>query len=310
MYRTILVPLDGSALAERALTVARPLVTGAESRLILIRAVPLHTVPNTEAQAYLAAVASRLDVPVPVDRVLYYGDAPEGILEEANRRRADLIVMATHGRSGLGRWLYGSVADEVLRRVPIPVLLVPATCDRIWDGTRPLRLLVPLDGSRFSLTALGAARALCQLAGPAGAEIALLQVIEPPSAALFSTSLGEILLDDDALLAEARQYLDRIANTLAPSARAVTAHVVVGSPAVEIAALARIWPADLIVMATHGRGGLTRLVMGSTATGTLHRAHTPLLLVRPTSVQLAAVAESGLPATQARGEGQRVAGTA
>ena len=84
--------------------------------------------------------------------------------------------MSTHGHGGLGRWLYGSVADEVLRRVPVPVLLVSAVCAQTWAQDQPLRVVAPLDGSDLAEEALGPAR---DLAATLGNELLLLGVVEP-----------------------------------------------------------------------------------------------------------------------------------
>ena len=308
MYRTILVPLDGSPLAERALSHAEALAARGGGQLVLVRAAAVHHfgVANdveaeraavAEAERYLAATAERFDECLKVEQAVYYGGAAEGILAEARMRGADLLVMATHGRSGLGRLLYGSVADEVLRHAPVPALLVPPTCARVWDRGRPLRIVLPLDGSGFALEVLGAVRQLARLAGTAGVELALLQVVEPPSASVYTQPMRQFVFDEEQELAEARRYLGGIAETVGTMARGVTVYAAVGTPAEKIAELARTWGAGLVAMATHGRGGLSRLVMGSTATETLRRAEAPLLLVRPAGVRLP-IRDAAVPATR------------
>ena len=136
--KKILVPLDGSALAESALAKATDMA-GAESTLMLLRAAEAHTLPGVdpteaqvevvrEAEEYLAAVAARLKEQG-VDRVetsVWYGPAASAIVEAARLRKADLIVMSTHGRSGLGRLILGSVAESVLRGSSAPILLLRA----------------------------------------------------------------------------------------------------------------------------------------------------------------------------------------
>src|SRR5207253_5755743 len=95
------------------------------------------------------------------------GPAADVIYAQAAASRASLIVMSTHGHGGLGRWLYGSVADEVLRRVPVPVLLVSAVCTQTLADDQPLRVVVPLDGSDLAEEALGPARDLAVTLGSA-----------------------------------------------------------------------------------------------------------------------------------------------
>ncbi|HEY7519203.1 MAG TPA: universal stress protein [Methylomirabilota bacterium] len=136
----ILVPLDGSALAEMALPKAVALLSdGPGGTLILLRAAEARTLPGVdptdaqvtavqEAESYLADVADRLSARgiTRVVRSVWYSRAAEAIVEAAHARRADLIVMSTHGRSGLQRALRGSVAESVLRRTRTPILLVSA----------------------------------------------------------------------------------------------------------------------------------------------------------------------------------------
>src|ERR1051326_3917222 len=93
-----------------------------------------------------------------VETTIPWGEPTDEILEQVRSARADLVVMATHGRSGLGRWLYGSVADEVLRRASVPIFLVPPGSYEPWSADRAPRILVPLDGSQLSQAALGPAR--------------------------------------------------------------------------------------------------------------------------------------------------------
>ena len=83
------------------------------------------------------------------------GGAADVIYETAASTQANLIVMSTHGHGGLGRWLYGSVADEVLGRVPVPILFVSAVCTQLWAADQPVRVVVPLDGSDLAEQALG-----------------------------------------------------------------------------------------------------------------------------------------------------------
>ena len=150
----ILVPLDGSALAEMALPKAVELLSdGPGAMLILLRATEASTIPGgdpvdaqtavvREAETYLASVADRLreEGITRVVTSVWYSGAAKAIVEAAVVRRADLIVMSTHGRSGLRRVLRGSVAETVLRRTRTPILLVSAG-GAVKVGSRPLRLV-------------------------------------------------------------------------------------------------------------------------------------------------------------------------
>jgi nucleotide-binding universal stress UspA family protein len=135
----MLIPLDGSALAEAAIDAALDLRGGAPSTLILLRAAEAHTLPGAdpteeqvavvrEAETYLAAVSDRLAKRGGgnVETGVWYGPAAAAIIEAAKLKKADLIVMSTHGRSGLGRLIVGSVAESVLRGTTTPLCIVRA----------------------------------------------------------------------------------------------------------------------------------------------------------------------------------------
>jgi nucleotide-binding universal stress UspA family protein len=137
--KTILVPLDGSALAQAALPPAVDLARERGAKLVLVRAAEAHTLPMADpiegqvkavrrAEEYLAAIRDGVaEAGVhDVDVSVWYGPPAEAIVEAARFRHADLIVMSTHGRSGLGRLMLGSVAESVLRATPVPILLIPS----------------------------------------------------------------------------------------------------------------------------------------------------------------------------------------
>ena len=299
MFPTVLLALDGSPLAERALPYAEELACAAGAQLLLVRAVAVHPVCGPaadaqlaaavrEAEAYLdelaAGLARRgLAVGTAVPRGPSAGDA---VVDEAYRQQADLVVLTTHGQTGLGRWEYGSAAEVILARAPAPVLLL-----RSWlranhpepPGDRP-RLLVPLDGSPFAEAGLVAARRLARLLG---GELVLcragpqppLRPVRAPADAWLADYLQEEELD--ARRAAALGYLQRQAHRLAAQGYPARVHLTVGEPAEAIAAAAREEGASLVVMATHGIADAYRLLLGSVAEGVLRCDETPLLLVRP-----------------------------
>jgi len=299
MLHKILVPLDGSALAERALEDATALSVSTAATLVLMRAVEVHTLPGldertaeaeatADAASYLRVEAERLlrrgftcEIATP------YGPAADWIQAEATLRHVDLIVMSTHGRTGPGRWLFGSVAEAVLARTTVPVLLV-----RAWQpeerelllGDQPC-LLVPLDGSAFAEAALPTAAAL---ADDVGARLVLIR-IQPRPHDVVKTEQGRVLAYIDqqeaALVSEATVYLDRVALRLGQQwpTVPVSTRVELGDPAVSITDTATNINAALIVMATHGRTGLSRVRLGSVAGRILEHSTTSLVLVRPSS---------------------------
>ena len=135
--QTILVPLDGSALAEAALPKAMELAQSSGAQLLLIRAAEARTLPGadpseaqikvvSEAEDYLAQIQERLAAQgvKDVETAVWYGPAAYAIVEAARLGKVDLIAMTTHGRSGLGRLILGSVAESVLRGTPTPIFLI------------------------------------------------------------------------------------------------------------------------------------------------------------------------------------------
>src|SRR5688500_10610445 len=152
----ILVPLDGSDLARRALPFATTLALRTGRPLILLRAfstmLSLTEAGDLEIQRDVAAEldedarAARADG-VAVETIVVNDEPTSAILKAVAAHDAGLLVMSAHGRSGLGRWLYGSIADSVLRRSPVPVLLVPPAGIPTWASERRATILVPLDGS-------------------------------------------------------------------------------------------------------------------------------------------------------------------
>ena len=285
MFTRMLVPLDGSKRSERVLPYAAGLAKALGDDLVLLHDETIglrgpDTPAATDTIGRIEGLVSALEelglrIRMRIDR----GPAAQAILHAADDEHADVIVMSTHGRGGLGRWLYGSVADDVLRHTTLPVILVSAACERSWSIEGPFRLLVPLDGSRFAEAALEPAG---EVADALGAELVLLRVVEPADG---FAALGTAYLpaQSQGLLDEAQAYLDGISTSPSMAGLKTTRRIAAGDPAAKIAAVAQDEDVDLIVMATHGSGGLTRLMMGSVATSVLHRATTPLLLVHSTT---------------------------
>jgi nucleotide-binding universal stress UspA family protein len=299
MFRNFVVPLDGSELAERALPYAVRLARAGQGRISLVRVALAPPSMNVDgagwerdqleavdaAEHYLGAIAEKLADQVPVETVVPYGRPAVQILEQVRLRDADGVVMATHGRTGLARLLYGSVAETVLAESGVPVLLVHA---RPGQPAEPAfdpmagRLVVPLDGSMFAEAAVELA---FDFLGPAG-ELVLVSVIQAPDH-ILQDERGRVLayLDQEAedRTREARTYLEDVARRLRQkdSDIHVSVDVRMGEPDTGILEAATERFADLIIMATHGRTGLSRMTVGSVAGNVLRKGGTPLLLVRP-----------------------------
>lgn len=294
MVNRILVPLDGSDVAAQVLPHASYLARRWGSLILLLRVLESQTAslgrfakstepPDSgEAKGYLQRVARDLAADgLDVDYALEQGPPAETIMDFAGRANADLVTMSTHGRSGIGRWVYGSVADKVLQGANIPIFLIrakPQPEPTTVAGYR--RLLVPLDGSELAELALTHAE---HWARTLNAEVILLRVPTLPS----YTPLGpEATLLVPTLLSEAYEeadsYLANVARRLKAKGIAIhRAAVDPGAVADTVIDYARESAVDCIVMSTHGRSGLRRWVYGSVADRVLRGADVPILLIRP-----------------------------
>ena len=294
MFNSILVPLDGSALSEGALPTAVALARQAQSHVTLVRAVwPGRAARGglleaqydalLEAQTYLEGAARHVaDQGVPVEVRAPSAPPAKAILAETALQGADLVVMTTHGRTGVGRWLFGSVAEAVLANTSAPVWLIRAwgtSVPGLFEQPTP-RILVPLDGSPFGEAALGPA---AQLARLVGGTLVLLHVLAPiylpVDPLLAQAALESVVIADER---DARAYLETCQAALRGEGLAVDVVTETGDPAETILAVARRLDVGVVAMATHGWTGLERLIFGSVALEVLRRGRLPLLLARPT----------------------------
>jgi nucleotide-binding universal stress UspA family protein len=299
---TILVPLDGSALAEQALPYAQLLARALSARIHLLRAISRaeQTTLLTESvdapsrppavceqcalthlcghsDCYIAEQARQLRAAdLEADADMRVGTPAEAIAALVQDAPESLIAMATHDERGLQRWLRGSVADTLIHATTAPLLLVPGCTQAAPASPSLARILVPLDSSALARLALPIA---IELAAHAQAELILLWVVAPSIEAYLRAFPAEADAHR-ALHDQAAEALATFPNRMpAPTVRMTTA-VGIGSPAQAIAEEAARRHADLIVMATHGYTGLQRWRLGSVANTVLHATPTPLLLVR------------------------------
>jgi nucleotide-binding universal stress UspA family protein/predicted transcriptional regulator len=300
MSQTVIVPVDGSELAEAALPWAVLLARSRDLSLVLVQVLTwpttlwmsatdaylspatyeqIQTAEREEATDYLAGLRDRLaGEGVRVDTVIREGYAAEAILDLADEHGAATIVLATHGRGGVTRWLLGSVAEAVLAQATVPVLLVRAKDGQPLQPPALTRLLVPLDGSELAERALDLTKAVA----PDGATVVLARVVVPVERLVPGAGAPGTYLDPSATeqaVAEAQAYLQRLAATLDPARFTVQAVVRTGRAADELLAVAHDAQATLLVLSTHGRTGPQRLLLGSVADEVVRRAETAVFLV-------------------------------
>ena len=287
MISSILVPLDGSKTAEHALPFAARIARGAQAELQLAHVASVTGWERQEAEHQdLVEQLDRIAQPLREGglRVTtaimngYYSDAGQIIARLATDRGISLIVMTTHGRGGLKRFIYGSVADAVIRASHVPLLLIPASGAFPIPTDRQPRITVALDGSELSELALPPA---IDLARALAAQIELVHVVEPPNYGLELGKPATFRMDPAEALEKAEAYLREIAEELHQGGQEVSRRVIAGFAGPSVASLAQPKYADILALGTHGHGGLRRVLLGSTATEALKRASVPLLVVRP-----------------------------
>lgn len=311
MLKRIMVPLDGSARAERGLTLAARLARGAGSEVLLVRIVnkpPVRFVPygepaqialamiataREEANAYLnRLVASPVVEGLSVETRAVEGHVTSDVLDIARDENCDLIVICTHGYTGFNHWRLGRVAAQVARHAPVPVLIVPAR-DGQQNATETgagVRVLVTLDGSELSEAAITPALDVAlAMALPDRVAVHFLEVVDFFTAMMAdenhnTPSHNDGLGPEEQALQLARGYLATVVERIGiehPGVT-VTADATLATDAAKIICdIAEGRPAyDFVAMATHGRGGLQRWALGSVTERVLHAVHLPLLIAR------------------------------
>ncbi len=285
MARRILVPLDGSPLAERILAQVTHESLRVGTEWMLLHILKRHPAaeraegasdPAGEARRAVEELQLRLRARgIPAQAAFMTGEPAAEILAFAEAYRPSLVAMSTHGRSGLSRAVRGSVAEQVLRKCPFPTLLAGPLGLRTSSEPepQPIRtILVPTDGSEAST---GVAPLVEDWAACHGAEIVLLHVV--PAAETVGGNGGE---SAELRAGEAKCILDRFVSRFSGNAARIRARWVRGIPEAEIVQAAREERADLVAMATHGRTGLSRFLLGSVTEAVLRTAPCPILVAR------------------------------
>lgn len=297
-----IVPLDGSSAAEKAIALAHPLAeaTGATLELVHVLGAGVFA-PDGEpsrllAIEYLNGIAHELGESVPVRLRVLEGD-PATMLRELTAHRPDaMVVMTTRGRSGVGRLMFGSVAERVIHGSAAPVLVMRESV--VLSQPVLERILVPVDGTDLSEAALPMA---IRLAKATGATLGLVRVVEFESVSRTAHLAAEMLGPEDMdLVAElteqerdqARSYLDGLTRQVRQQGVRAVWEVRVGRAGDEIVRAAETTGASLVVMSTHGRSGVKRWAFGSVTDQVLRSGVAPVLVLPPMVAQpVAAPAE-------------------
>ncbi|HVP56834.1 MAG TPA: universal stress protein [bacterium] len=323
MYKRMLIPLDGSELAEVVFTYAKELAGRLGIDLVLLNVcseeeaglLPMRRgyvermadIVRDQSMMVQNGAAGCTEVkPIEAEAHVVTGYPAEEILRYAEQDEIDLILLASHGKSGIKRWALGSVADKVLRAAGVPVLLVRAGLPKevIYDQFPTRSIVVPLDGSKLAETALPHAQAIAKQRGADSVQIVLLRICEltdmtfpdPGSYYLIPDQYPrtrpvrwEVYVEQELRRRQSanQEYLDTIAKALQADGLQTRTKVLVGDhpllvdPATEILEYVKTHPTNLVVMSTHGRSGVARWSHGSVAEKIMQGGDTPVLLIRP-----------------------------
>jgi nucleotide-binding universal stress UspA family protein len=300
MYRSVMVPLDGSAFSEQAIPLACVIAQAARATLRLVRVYqeqsfylvnPVPIVDLAEEERRRTRMQGELDettrrvaaqTGLNVTSTLLDGLVAPALVAHAAATQTDLLVFTSHGRGGLSRFWLGSTTDAIVRQTETPLLVIRPEEARGSEAPAPRleHILIPLDGSALAEDMLEHALTLGLLSQ---ARYTLVQAIDP-DAVLYASPPAVVRADEQGLQqqrAAAASYLEGIAERLRARGAAVQTAVVLAAPAPAILAYAHDHDVDLIAMSTRGRGGVARLLLGSVADKVLRGASMPLLLHRP-----------------------------
>lgn len=299
MYTRILVPLDGSKTAEQVLPYVRTVShkLGAPVELMGVIDIAEFAAHISAEKArylermieqgerstmdYLKGVAAAFKGAA-VSCAIEKGTAAGGIIDKAAQDKDTLIMMATHGRSGINRWVLGSVAEKVLRATNNPLLLVRATDQgAAGEEARLSSVIVPLDGSELAESVLPA---VTELAKKLDLEVILFRAYNIPYS-IYAGADGYYAINFDQLIAEikdeATSYLEKKTEELRrKGVEKVSSLAKEGLSADEIISLGRQTPDNLIAMCTHGRSGVKRWVLGSVTETVVRHCGDPVLVIR------------------------------
>lgn len=295
MLRRLLVPLDGSDLAEAALGEAVCLAVPLGAGITLLHLVEAHA-PHAvhdhrhltqagEAHEYLDTVAAKLPATIPVEKHVHENqvqDVAQSIVDHVEELKPDLVVMCTHGRTDIRRLLYGSLAQQVVASGTVPVLMAPLGHTLCLSPAGARTILMPLDGQKAHEEGIPL---VAHLARAVGARLHLLTVVHTvrnlpgeraATASMLPATMNAML---EMETENAQAYLTELAARLGAQALSVTHSVVRGKRVEEILSAATVLSADLIVLATHGKKGTQAFWNASVAPRVLEKSPIPVLLI-------------------------------
>jgi len=283
MYEKMLVPLDGSELAEQAIPYVERMAKKLKSEVILLT-VCLPGDPLERALTeYIERRAEKIQsLGIKTRSLCIKGEPAASIIDFAGKNDVSLIVISTHGRTGISHWPLGSIANKVVQKSHVPVLLVRSSHPGKANADKELRkILVALDGSHFSEAIIPYVE---KLAKGMGSTVILLRVIEPVKLPQLAAYRDREKYEKEYMAKmerEAERYLDKKKTALAGKGVKVNSALFKGKSDESIFQYAEDKSANLIALTTHGFSGITKWAYGSVAARVIEGSPKPVLLVRP-----------------------------
>ena len=307
MYKNMLVPLDGSKTAEVVLPYAKELAGRLDLDLYFLHVYDSNSSePLSTYQEYIENIANKFrydaievqtetgtisgQKKIEISGEVTTGHTAEEIINYADKKGIAIILLSTHGRSGIKQWVLGNNADKVLRKSKVPVWLVRAAIPEeiAHDEWCRMVILVPLDGSQTAESVLPHVEVLAKQRGSESIKVTLIRICEPvfitadyPEASMSFTWDEHVQRMQDHVKEIAMQYLKKIQKRLEYSGLKVTDVVLMGKAADEIINYAQENSPNLIVMSTHGYSAINRWEYGNVADKVLYGVSSPVFLVRP-----------------------------
>lgn len=302
--KTIVVPLDGSETGERALPWAKALA-GSDAEIVLLEVTPVastvrafggQVIGTAETiqegyrqmaeQQLTEAVNRWFDKDAKVSTVIATGDPGEQILAVAAEKNAEIIVMSSHGRGAIGRFVSGSVADRIVRHAPLPVMIV-GPGGEIAQHARIQRIIAPVEDSDLSRAALPIAGAISKLTN---APVTVVNVIVPSSdvSSFYPSVIGTLPPSayenaQERMTEEAQVVVNQAVKSLKDEGVKATGEIYTGTAADSIMSV--LQPGDVIVLSSHARQGLARWAIGSTSMKLIQNGQAPVVIVTRESIE-------------------------
>jgi len=289
MLKTILVPLDGSQLSETSVPYAQELAGALGSEVVLASICePTQSEQLHMHQLYIEKIAELMKraltkgTKIKVNPVVLLGEPAEEIVNYAEKNNISLVIMASHGRSGIIPWTMGSTTNKVVHRINTPILLIRGVNHHLEAGIGDLfnRILVPLDGSDAGEAALPYVK---ELANKLKTDITLLKVVEPGQHVHTIGGLNYVHFTEqqvEAMKTNAAQYLKKASRKLRGTEGVTRSEVRIGDAAKEIIKYTNEANIELVAISSHGHSYIKQWIFGSVTQKILQAGNTPLLIVR------------------------------